>query len=51
MIINLLAIFPEKIYTLSQFQNTPFWPISVLVGNFNPRNTLSMPAVEISDPP
>jgi hypothetical protein len=35
----------------SQFQNAPFRPISALVGNFNPRNTPSIPAVEISDPP
>ncbi|MBU3946660.1 MAG: hypothetical protein KJ826_00360 [Proteobacteria bacterium] len=32
---------------MSQFQNVPFWPISVLGENFNPRNTPCIPAVKI----
>ena len=31
----------------SQFQNVPFWPISTLGKNFNPRNTPCIPAVKI----
>jgi hypothetical protein len=31
----------------SQFQNAPFWPISALGSNFNPRNTPCIPVVEI----
>ncbi|MBU4009280.1 MAG: hypothetical protein KJ882_00830, partial [Proteobacteria bacterium] len=31
----------------SQFQNVPFWPISALGKNYNPRNTLCIPAVKI----
>jgi len=31
----------------SQFQNVPFWPISALGENFNPRNTPCIPAVKI----
>ncbi|MBU4011059.1 MAG: hypothetical protein KJ882_09870, partial [Proteobacteria bacterium] len=33
---------------MSQFQNVPFWPISALGENFNPRNTPCIPAVKIS---
>ncbi|MBU1054892.1 MAG: hypothetical protein KKC46_13855 [Proteobacteria bacterium] len=32
---------------LSQLQNAPFWPISALGSNFNPRNTPCIPAVKI----
>ncbi|MBU1054105.1 MAG: hypothetical protein KKC46_09785 [Proteobacteria bacterium] len=37
----------KKIMRLSQFQNAPFWPISALGSNFNPRNTQCIPVVEI----
>jgi len=37
------ALFSLK----SQFQNVPFWPISALGSNFNPQNTLCIPAVKI----
>ncbi len=32
---------------MSQFQNVPFRPISVLGSNFNPRNTKCIPVVKI----
>ncbi|MFZ3046522.1 MAG: hypothetical protein WA151_11450, partial [Desulfatirhabdiaceae bacterium] len=32
---------------LSWFQNAPFWPISALGENFNPRNIPYIPPVEI----
>ena len=52
---RLVALFLMKLASKeipwSQFQNAPFRPISALGENFNPRNTHSMPVVEISAPP
>ncbi|MFZ3044438.1 MAG: hypothetical protein WA151_00870 [Desulfatirhabdiaceae bacterium] len=38
------AAYPKP---LSWFQNAPFWPISALGENFNPRNIPYIPPVEI----
>ena len=39
--------FTDKYIQGSRFQNVPFWPISALGSNFNPRNTQCIPPVEI----
>ena len=40
--------YGERLYNfLSQFQNVPFWPISALGSNFNPRNTTSYLKIKI----
>ena len=46
---NILALDTkrEPLIIMSQFQNAPFWPISALGSNFNPRNTQCIPTVEI----
>jgi len=41
------AVAAKTVLNQSQFQNAPFWPISALGSNFNPRNTQCIPVVEI----
>ncbi|MBU4010268.1 MAG: hypothetical protein KJ882_05830, partial [Proteobacteria bacterium] len=45
--ITILLIAIIYCFHQSQFQNVPFWPISALGKNFNPRNTPCIPAVKI----